>query len=100
MIKVHGDPVWAEVPEIINQLRHDSYVATGIELFRKVRQSGDSDVMVSCPFHKGGQERKPSFGISKIDGSCHCFACGWAGSLTQMISQVFGYDDDGGYGEK
>ena len=56
--------------------------------------------MSTCPFHKGGQERKPSFGISKIDGSCHCFACGWAGSLTQMISQVFGYDDDGAYGEK
>jgi DNA primase len=56
--------------------------------------------MTTCPFHKGGQERKPSFGVSKVDGTCHCFACGWVGSLPEMISAVFGYDDGGAYGEK
>ena len=99
MLVVHDKPILADLSEIINELRAQLILASGIELFRKGRQSGDN-WMYTCPFHKGGQERKPSFGISKVDGTCHCFACGWVGSLPEMISAVFGYDDGGSYGEK
>lgn len=99
MFRVRGNPILEDELQVLYKLRDDC-VLSGINVFHKFRLSGNDNIMTTCPFHKGGQERKPSFGISKIDGSCHCFACGWAGSLTQMISQVFGYDDDGAYGEK
>lgn len=99
MVNVNGRPILADVSEIINELRSQMILASNMELFRKGRASGDN-WMYTCPFHKGGQERKPSFGISKVDGTCHCFACGWVGSLPEMISAVFGYTDGGSYGEK
>lgn len=56
--------------------------------------------MICCPFHKDGHERRPSMGILKKDGTCHCFTCDWVGSLSEMISNLFGYDDFGRYGNK
>ena len=99
MFYVKGAPVMADELEVMYKLRDDCTLA-GMSLFHRFRLSGNTDIMTTCPFHKGGQERKPSFGISKVDGTCHCFACGWVGSLTEMISAVFGYDDNGAYGEK
>lgn len=99
MFRVRGNPILEDELQVLYKLRDDC-VLSGINIFHKFRLSGTNNIMTTCPFHKGGQERKPSFGISKIDGSCHCFACGWAGNLSQMISQVFGYDDDGAYGDK
>lgn len=99
MFYVKGAPIIADELEVLYKLRDDCILA-GMDLFHRFRQSGSDNIMTTCPFHKGGQERKPSFGISKVDGVCHCFACGWTGSFTEMISAVFGYDDNGSYGEK
>lgn len=99
MFYVKGAPILADELQVLYKLRDDCTLA-GMNLFHRFRLSGSSDIMTTCPFHKGGQERKPSFGISRVDGTCHCFACGWAGSLTEMISEVFGYNDNGAYGEK
>lgn len=99
MFYVKESPVMADELEIMYKLRSDALLA-GIQVFHKFRLSGKSDIMTTCPFHKGGQERKPSFGISRVDGTCHCFACGWVGSVTEMISKLFGYDDNGAYGER
>lgn len=99
MFYVKGAPIIADELEVLYKLRDDCLLA-GMYLFHRFRQSGSDNIMTTCPFHKGGQERKPSFGISKVDGVCHCFACGWTGSFTEMISAVFGYDDNGSYGEK
>lgn len=51
-----------------------------------------------CPFHSGGQEKKPSFGISLADvyrggqlrpaGLCHCFSCGYVNTLVGMIQDI------------
>ena len=99
MFYVKGAPILADELQVMYKLRDDCTLA-GMNIFHRFRLSGNTDIMTTCPFHKGGQERKPSFGISKVDGTCHCFACGWVGSLTEMISAVFGYDDNGAYGEK
>lgn len=99
MFYVKGAPIIADELEVLYKLRDDCLLA-GMDLFHRFRQSGSDNIMTTCPFHKGGQERKPSFGISKVDGVCHCFACGWTGSFTEMISVVFGYEDNGSYGEK
>lgn len=99
MFTVNGMPILADEMQVIYKLRDDCTIA-GINVFHRIRMSGKNNVMTTCPFHKNGQERKPSFGISTVDGTCHCFSCGWVGSLEEMISQVFGYNDDGGYGRR
>lgn len=51
-----------------------------------------------CPFHAGGQEKKPAFGILLQEqfkggqhypaGWSHCFACGYVKMLPEMISDL------------
>ena len=57
-----------------------------------VIQDTPDNVMISCPYHKGGQERRPSMGVKKSDGTCHCFACNEVVGLQQMISHCWGDD--------
>lgn len=66
--------------------------ANGILLLNKMLDSGD-DVMVCCPYHKHGQERRPSAGIRKSDGVFHCLACGETHSLPDVITHCFGSSD-------
>lgn len=61
-------------------------------------KDGPANVMCTCPFHKNGQERKPSFGINKDTGIGHCFTCGEVKTLPEVISFCFGYRDSGSYG--
>jgi DNA primase len=52
------------------------------------------NIQVCCPYHKDGQERRPSAGIKKSDGIFHCFTCGETHTLQEMISHCFGRSDD------
>lgn len=98
MFSVNGNPLIADEQEVLEELRRQCNL-NGNNLFRVFKPSGDN-IMTNCPFHKDGQERKPSFGISRVDMQCHCFACGWAGMLDSMISEVFGQNDGGDFGRK
>lgn len=80
------------ITELQNQLS-----ANNITLLQKIKDS-NTDIMVSCPFHADGQERRPSAGIRKDDGLLHCFACGETRSLNEVISYCFGYEDFGKFG--
>lgn len=66
----------------------------GINYFREIKL-GQDNIMVTCPFHKNGQEKKASCGISIKDGTVHCFTCGTVKSFTQMLSYCLGYNDNG-----
>ena len=96
MLKINDNYYDLDVIDIITELKNQLAI-NGIFLFNSIKELRD-DVMISCPFHKGGQERKPSCGIRKEDGWVHCFACGESSSLTQMISRCLGYDDLGQQG--
>lgn len=98
MFTVNGHLLMEDEITILEELRRQCEL-NGNSLFRVFKPSGRDDIMTNCPFHKGGQERKPSFGISRNDMKCHCFTCGWAGTLDNMVSEVFGhYDDNGEFG--
>lgn len=66
-------------------------------LIRLSRITGDY-YQVYCPIHADGQERKPSCGILLHDvvrngskypeGFCHCFSCGYAKSLPEMVTDI------------
>lgn len=71
----------------------------GILRFQDIREL-DTDIMVSCPIHKGksgleGQEAHASCGVRKADGMFHCFACGYTAPLDIVISGLLGFQDGG-----
>lgn len=87
-----------DTQDILIELRKQLEL-NGYKRFAKFIDSGNN-IQTNCPFHKQGQERKPSFGINKKTGECHCFGCGWSGTFSEMISNCFGKDDFGVYGDK
>ena len=89
---INGIPFITDLSTILNELK-DQLILNNIELLGTIRDSGDN-LMVSCPYHKNGAERKPSCGIRKSDGQVHCFTCGATHSLQEMISHCFGYAND------
>lgn len=75
---------------------------------RDIKTTRDN-LVVSCPSHSNGQERKASCGISLRNrltsdgrqipaGTVHCFSCGYTASLTSLISHCFGHNDGGAFG--
>ena len=98
MIEVNGQYITADISDIIDELKKQMLL-NGKQLFYKSIDT-PKNYMICCPFHKEGQERKPSMGILKSDGTCHCFACGWVGSISELISNCFGHDDLGIFGSK
>ena len=91
--------ITTDLMTIIQELKRQLANA-GIQRFSKITD-GTTDIMVCCPYHKDGQERRPSAGIRKSDGMFHCLACGETHSLSEMISNCFGYTDTfGSYGHK
>ena len=67
--------------------------SNGIQLLKK-RNNLQTHIMVQCPYHGNGQEKKPSAGFRKDDGKFHCFACNEVHSLPEVISYCFGKYDD------
>lgn len=92
-----------DVLPILQRLQKD----TG--LLRDIKPSGNN-ILCTCPFHKGGQEKKPSMGVLKSDtrrngklykkGTYNCFTCDATGSIEELVSRMFGKEDGGYYGQK
>ena len=97
-MEVNNHVILDDTQDILIELRKQLEL-NGVKRFARFIDSG-KNIQTNCPFHKEGQERKPSFGINKNTGECHCFGCGWSGTLSEMISNCFGKDDFGAYGNK
>ena len=98
MVKIDNTIIQATTFEIIELLKEELQ-DNGLLRFESVKNNG-SNVQVSCPFHKQGQERKASFGVHKETGKCNCFTCGWRGDIFSMISEINNKIDGGEYGRK
>lgn len=46
------------------------------------------NLMISCPIH--GVDKNPSFGINLDKGICHCFSCGYSGSIENLYRTLTG----------
>lgn len=103
-MEINNSIILSDAEEILIELRRQ-LALNGIQRFNKIIKTSNN-IQTNCPFHKDGQEKKPSFGILIRDqgnykaGTCHCLACGWSGSFTEVISNCFGYDDMGAFGQK
>ena len=89
---INNVPFETDLMSILNELKAQ-LSANGIQLFHSMRDTPDN-IQVCCPYHKDGQERRPSAGIKKSDGIFHCFTCGETHTLQEMISHCFGRSDD------
>ena len=98
MIQLDDMLIQADTLDVLNVMKAE-LAEHGIQRFNTVRENGDN-IQTNCPFHKGGQERKPSFGINGEKNACHCFTCNWSGSIDKFVSEVFGYNDGGAYGKR
>lgn len=76
-----------DISDVIKQLKVDSF---GKKLFNTVNKYEDY-LMVSCPYHKNGQEKKPSAMI-RNDGSFYCFACDAKKNVSNLIYDILGVD--------
>ena len=82
--------------DIIKQLREE----TGYKYFRDIKEvSGGSKLMVTCPWHKDGQENHPSCCVSNTSendyekGFFHCFTCNKSESVLKVISHCLNIKD-------
>lgn len=88
-----GDTYYScELSDILDELSNQLEV-NGIHLLQK-RKNLQTHIMVQCPYHSDGQEKRPSAGIRKEDGIFHCFACNEVHLLPEVISHCFGKYDD------
>ena len=87
--------------ETIKELRDYLKLKTGRYYFKDIRQTPDN-IQLTCPFHKDGQENKPSANIRITDGpntfvgNFNCFTCKRSMSINTMVKQILGsfYDED------
>jgi len=71
------------VSEDIRQIAH-TYL-------RKVKPSGNEDVMAVCPFHSksdGSEEKNPSFAMNVYSGLWYCHSCHSRGNLYTFLRDV------------
>lgn len=98
MIKLQDTIIQSDTQSVLDMLKFD-LAQHGVDRFHIFRNNGEN-VQTNCPFHKNGQERKPSFGVNGEIDKCHCFSCGWAGTIEEMISELYGYQDEGKFGKR
>lgn len=98
MIKLQDTIIQSDTQSMLDMLKFD-LAQHGVDRFHIFRNNGEN-IQTNCPFHKNGQERKPSFGVNGEIDKCHCFSCGWAGTIEEMISELYGYQDEGKFGKR
>ena len=97
-MKINDVEFNVELSDILEELKRQLAV-NHIELLQRDKDSGEN-IMVQCPYHADGKERRPSAGIRKSDGVFHCFACGETHTLPEVISHCFQKDNTGVFGWK
>lgn len=78
--------------DVIQELQTQLHL-NNVPLINKIVDT-PNNVQICCPYHKNGQERRPSAGIKKSDGTFHCLACGEVHTLPEVISYCFGHTED------
>ena len=91
-MQINDTIIHADLSDVLSELQRQLY-SKHIPYLQKTQDSG-KNIMVQCPFHGNGQERRPSAGIRKSDGMFHCFACHEVHTLPEVISFCFGAEND------
>ena len=83
----------APIPTILNRLKSECKH----DYLHYIGPDKNDHVAITCPFHKNGQERRPScFVYTKTDdpdlpyGTVHCFTCGRGTTLPYLVGYCLG----------
>ena len=93
MIRLDNKVIDAEMVTILEELKRYRLDRDNKLILKDINEAGNN-VMVTCPFHKDGLERRPSCGISIVDaenapaGTVHCFTCGKTMFFDKFISYL------------
>lgn len=87
--------------QLLKDIRDYLKLKTGKYYFKHIRTLSDN-LQITCPFHKDGQENKPSANIRTSSasntyiGNFHCFTCGKSMSLKDVLKELLGsnYNED------
>jgi DNA primase len=69
----------------------DEILQIAHQYLKKVKRSGNEDVMAICPFHRkadGSEERGPSFALSIHSGLWYCHSCHARGNLYTFLRDM------------
>lgn len=95
---INNKIITAPIQTIVKTLRQE----TGNKYFKAIKNEIDN-VLVTCPYHKDGQEQHPSCRIysnrnnpNVCYGTLHCFTCGASKQLFSVVGDCFGQSDDFG----
>jgi DNA primase len=69
----------------------DSILQIAQQHLRKVKKTGNQDVMAVCPFHRkmdGTEEKNPSFSMNVYSGLWYCHSCHARGNLFSFLRSV------------
>lgn len=72
----------------IEEIKSRLSVTEVISSYIRIEKSGNQ-YKARCPFHN---EKTPSFYISPIRNTYHCFGCGESGDIFQFVSKIEGLD--------
>lgn len=104
MLKVGNKVIYTPIEDILSDFQQ-YMLRRGVNVFGDIKVAGNN-IMIRCPIHKNGAERKPSCGVLRQDidgtpaGTVHCFTCGYTASLEQLISYILGDKDSYITGQK
>ena len=91
-IKIRNRLITTPILTILKQLQ--SEVKNG--KLKDIDDQNKDNILITCPVHKDGFESKPSCRVFALTddknleaGHCHCFSCGYSGSLATTINAAF-----------
>ena len=105
MIRIGNKVIDVEVVTILQYIKQYRLERDGKLYLKHINETGNN-VMVTCPFHKDGNEKKPSCGVSSVEtadtpaGTVHCFTCGKNMGFERFISYILGVEDGGSTGRQ
>lgn len=83
--------------DILIKLKYDEKNTN--HYLNEIKRSG-KNILITCPYHKHGNEKKASCGCTYDTPIFHCFTCGAIFNLLELINFVCGYEDKDKFAEK
>lgn len=104
MLYIKNKTLNTDVLRVLHDVDSYRLKRDGIHVINDFKE-GDTNVMITCPYHKDGKERKPSCGVRLVGkkdevGTTHCFTCGKTVGFTTLVSKLLGIEDSGSTGEQ
>ena len=72
---------------------------------KDIQKAHDANILITCPCHKGGYEKRPSCRVLADEtcedleaGYAYCFSCGYSAPFAQVIGDLF--NEDKSFGEE